>query len=156
MSNSRTFLMNSQTLNAQKIHPYFGRSVMTEFMYAYDQKYRSICPNSRTFKDLYKNSRTFQAWNPNFQIPGLSRFSMTCANPVHRLRQQYGQKVSFFFLMRVASYSELNRFSPAQWVKLCVFSGKTWDSIVKTSFQLYQQKLNTAKYEKHEKLKRIC
>jgi len=37
--------------------------------------------NSGTFKDLYKNSRTFQAWNPNFQIPGLSRFSRTCANP---------------------------------------------------------------------------
>jgi len=34
---------------------------------------------SRTLKDLYKNSRTFQTWNPNFQIPGLSR---TCANPV--------------------------------------------------------------------------
>ena len=31
----------------------------------------SICPNSRTFKDLYINSRTFKAWNPNFQIfPG--------------------------------------------------------------------------------------
>ena len=31
------------------------------------------------FHDLYKNSRTFQAWNQNFKIPGLSR---TCANPV--------------------------------------------------------------------------
>jgi len=41
-----------------------------------------LCPNSRTFKDLYKNSRTFQAWNPNLKIPGLSRFSRTCANPV--------------------------------------------------------------------------
>jgi len=26
--------------------------------------------------------RTFWAWNQNFQIPGLSRFSRTCANPV--------------------------------------------------------------------------
>jgi len=36
MSNSSTFSMNSQTLNAQKIHPYFGRSVTTGFLYAYD------------------------------------------------------------------------------------------------------------------------
>ena len=47
------------------------RSVMTEF-----------CPNSRNFKDLYKYSMTFQASNPNFQIPWLSSFSMTCANPI--------------------------------------------------------------------------
>ena len=79
MSISRTFSMHSSTLNAQKIHPYFGRSVMTEFLYAYDQKH------STTFKDLYKNSRTFQAWNPNFQIPGFQ-------GPVRTLLLQCIQK----------------------------------------------------------------
>ena len=78
MSNSRTFSMNSQTFNMQR-YTYISEEVQTEFLYVYDSKYRSICPNSRTFKDLYKNSWTFQAWNPNFQIPGFSR---TCANPV--------------------------------------------------------------------------
>jgi len=47
--------------------------------------FRKKCQNSRTFKDLYKHSRAFQAWNPNVQMPGLSRFSRTCANPVLQL-----------------------------------------------------------------------
>ena len=50
MSNSRTFSMNSQTF---KIHPYFRRSAMTEFLYMF--MIRNI--------DLY------------VQIPGLSRTS---------------------------------------------------------------------------------
>ena len=35
-----------------------------------------------TFQDLGQNSMTFQAWNPNDQIPWLSRFSRTGTNPV--------------------------------------------------------------------------
>ena len=37
--------------------------------------------NSMTFQDLGQNSMTFQAWNPNYQIPWLSRFSRTGTNP---------------------------------------------------------------------------
>ena len=37
--------------------------------------------NSRTFKNLYYFSRTFQAWNFIFQIQGLSRIFQDRGNP---------------------------------------------------------------------------
>ena len=37
---------------------------------------------SMTSKDRQLNSMTFQAWKWNWQIPWLSRFSMTCTSPV--------------------------------------------------------------------------
>jgi len=34
------------------------------------------------FQDFQGPEQIFQAWNPNFKIPGLSRFSRTRVNPV--------------------------------------------------------------------------
>ena len=69
MSNLRTFSMNSRTLNAPKIHRYFGRSVMTEFMYA------CVIRNIDLYVQIPDLSRT------STKIPGLkSKFSI--ANPV--------------------------------------------------------------------------
>ena len=44
--------------------------------------------NSMTFHDLDRNSMTFQAWNPNYQIAWLSRFSRTSTNPASAAHPQ--------------------------------------------------------------------
>ena len=36
------------------------------------------------FQDLHKNYRTFQAWNQNFQIPGLQVFKDLCKSCTNR------------------------------------------------------------------------
>ena len=85
--------------------------------------------NSMTFQDLGQNSMTFQAWNPNYQIPWLSRFSRTGTNPggtsSHEFASQFGLAF-FLYAKNIHKLSRMPRLAHGCWMK----RGVTLDSLV--------------------------
>ena len=80
-----------------------------------------------TFQDLGQNSMTFQAWNPNYQIAWLSRFSRTGTNPARGgwRRNITGNTALYYLCQTYDLYLQL----PAE--SVCYSSWfKCWSGIV--------------------------
>jgi len=67
MSNPRAFSINSQTLNKRNYTPIFSMKAAPQ--YAMGGGETQHFERSITTEFLYKDLRSFQAQNPNFQIP---------------------------------------------------------------------------------------